>query len=142
MTDKEKILAFLEGMSKGCCPNETKEIIINKIIPWINDLPEEHVSEDLEKVIDDYLDNRMALRLDWKQCNITFNASQLIKFANHIAQWQEHVDNNAKRQIHKNAVEYGKRQTIDKAIEHPHENTLFSELILDDFRRRIRGGLI
>lgn len=47
MTDKEKILAFLEGMSKGCCPKETKEIIINKIIPWINDLPKEPVSEDM-----------------------------------------------------------------------------------------------
>ena len=54
MTDKEKILAFLEGMSKGCCPKETKEIIINKIIPWINDLPEEPVSEDLEDAAEDY----------------------------------------------------------------------------------------
>ena len=44
MTDKEKILAFLEGMSKGHCPKETKEIIINKIIPWIKDLPEEPVN--------------------------------------------------------------------------------------------------
>ena len=49
MTDKEKIIAFLEGMSKGCCPNETKEIIINKIIPWINSLPKEPVSEELEE---------------------------------------------------------------------------------------------
>ena len=54
MSDKEKILAFLEGMSKGCCPNETKEIIVNKIIPWINDLPEEPVSEELEKAAEEF----------------------------------------------------------------------------------------
>ena len=51
MTDKEKILAFLEGMSKGCCPKETKEIIINIIIPWINDLPKESVSKEFEKAL-------------------------------------------------------------------------------------------
>ena len=61
MTDKEKILAFLEGMSKGCCPKETKEIIINIIIPWINDLPKKSVSENYEEAIEQsfiYHENR------------------------------------------------------------------------------------
>lgn len=57
MTDKEKILAFLEGMSKGCCPKETKEIIINKIIPCINDLSEEPVSDEWIKELRTKLDS-------------------------------------------------------------------------------------
>ena len=45
MTDKAKIRAFLEGMVSGkCCPQETKEIILSLIIPWIDSLPEEPVS--------------------------------------------------------------------------------------------------
>ena len=59
---------------------------------------EEPVSEDLEEAIDYYLNNGMALRLDWKQCDITFKASKLIKFASYIAQWQ-------KEQITKNAID-------------------------------------
>ncbi len=65
----------------------------------IDDLPkEEPVSKDLEGAIDKYLDNGMALRLDWKQCNITFKASKLINFADYIAKWQ-------KQQLMANAVE-------------------------------------
>lgn len=75
-----------------------KSIVCKELLSFIDSLPKEPLSEDLEEVIDKYLDNGMALRLDWKQCDITFKASRLIKFANYIAQWQ-------KEQMLKNAIE-------------------------------------
>ena len=44
---------------------------------------------DLEKAIDNYIytnngRQRMALELDWKQCNITFNSGKLIDFAKYL----------------------------------------------------------
>ena len=93
MTDKEKILAFLEGMSKGCCPKETKEIIINKIIPWINDLPKEPVSEDFKIA----LEKKVREAQDWTyieeegcECPLSeeFGAYDLEEFARWGANWQ------------------------------------------------------
>ena len=44
---------------------------------------------DLEKAIDDYIytnngRKRLALELDWKQCDITFKGNKLINFAKHF----------------------------------------------------------
>lgn len=54
---------------------------------FINTLEVKEV--DLEKAIDDYIytnngRKRMALELDWKQCDITFKAGKLIIFAKHF----------------------------------------------------------
>ena len=64
---------------------------------WVRNNEKEPVSEELEKAIDKYLDNGMALRLNWKYYDITFKASGLINFANYIAQWH-------KEQMMKDAV--------------------------------------
>ena len=98
MTDKEKLEAIKTELHRLKEVRGVYEYVFEDIFAFINSLPEETVIEDLEFVIDNYLDNGMALQLDWKQCDITFNASQLIKFANHIAQWQkEQMINSAKQ---------------------------------------------
>ena len=50
MNKIEKIKAYLDGMSgASCCPEETKKIIKQHIIPYIDSLKDEPISEDLEK---------------------------------------------------------------------------------------------
>ena len=50
MTDKEKIREFLVGMANADCCNTQIVKVINKIIlPYIDSLPEEPVSKDLEE---------------------------------------------------------------------------------------------
>lgn len=51
--------------------------------------PEKIYLFDLEKAIDDYIytnngRKRLALELDWKQCDITFKSGKLINFAKHF----------------------------------------------------------
>ena len=60
---------------------------LNDTISFLDTLEIKEV--DLEKEIDNYIyiDNgrqRLALELDWKQCNITFNGEKLIDFAKHF----------------------------------------------------------
>lgn len=97
MTDKEKIRAEVErrlskNMNKaksGGCLHTIAAKEDEEILSFIDSLPKDPVNEDLEQAIDKYLNNGMALRLDWKKCDISFSASQLIKFSNYIAQWQK-----------------------------------------------------
>ena len=60
---------------------------LNDTISFIDTLEVKEV--DLEKEIDNYIytnngRQRLALELDWKQCNITFNGGKLIDFAKHF----------------------------------------------------------
>lgn len=57
---------------------------------------------DLEKEIDNYIftDNgrqRLALELNWKQCNITFSYGKLIDFAKHFFELGMAVNNKAQK---------------------------------------------
>ena len=60
---------------------------IKSIMSSVNSLEVKEV--DLEKEVDNYIYSnlsrpRMALELDWKQCDISFKAENLIKFAEHF----------------------------------------------------------
>ena len=50
MTDKEKIRKFLVGMSTAaCCDHQVAKAIEKIILPYIDAMPEDPVSEDLDK---------------------------------------------------------------------------------------------
>lgn len=51
--------------------------------------------------------------------------------------WQKEIDDNAKRQIHKNAVEYGKSQMLNAACEYLIAHSLLAKPIIDDFRKAL-----
>ena len=121
MTDKEKILAFLEGMSKGCCPKETKEIIINKIIPWINDLPKEPVSNELTDEIKSWFKQ-------WSENEMEWSREDIWDTAEHFANWQ-------KQQLMKGAEEcYIRRNRYTK------KNVLNGFDVTCDAIQRLKGG--
>ncbi len=50
MTDKEKIRKYLVGMATAaCCDENTRRIINELILPYIDSMPEEPVSKELEE---------------------------------------------------------------------------------------------
>lgn len=69
-------------------PNEEQLIVhLKGLLSFIDSLEVKGVN--LEKEIDNYIftDNgrqRLALELNWKQCNITFSYGKLIDFAKHF----------------------------------------------------------
>ena len=77
----------LEKIGQESVLNEMIAFELNKIISFLNTLEVKEV--DLEKAIDDYIythdgRKRLALELDWKQCDITFKDGKLINFAKHF----------------------------------------------------------
>ena len=52
MTNKERILVEIERLRK----RDYDRLALDKVVKFINSLPEEPVSEDLEKAAEDYAD--------------------------------------------------------------------------------------
>lgn len=84
MTDKEKIRKFLEGMANAdCCNHQVAKTIEKIILPYIDSLQEEPVSEDLEAEI-----HNKIMMLHTAPCY-----DELADFARHFASWQKKIDN-------------------------------------------------
>ena len=80
MTDKEKIRKFLEGMANAdCCNHQVAKTIEKIILPYIDSLQEEPVSEDLEAEI-----HNKIMMLHTAPCY-----DELADFARHFASWQK-----------------------------------------------------
>lgn len=80
MTDKEKIRKFLEGMANAdCCVTQVAKVINKIILPYIDSLQEEPVSEDLEAEI-----HNKIMMLHTAPCY-----DELADFARHFSKWQK-----------------------------------------------------
>lgn len=98
LINKDALVAELEKLRNNAWEsfqrgNSTEEQyylrygVTQDILSLINNFEVKEV--DLEKEIDNYIytnngRQRLALELDWKQCNITFNGGKLIDFAKHF----------------------------------------------------------
>ena len=106
----------------------------------INALQEEPINEDLDKAAKEWLipqlDKSYESYGERKMMELTrFDGYAMLEAIEFGAEWQRSADDISKRNIHKNAIEYGKREIIKKASEYLQDNTLFSKLIIEDFRK-------
>lgn len=63
MTNKEKIREFLVGMANAdCCATQVAKTIKKIILPYIDSLQEEPVSEDLEEATKEWSENEDNVR--------------------------------------------------------------------------------
>ena len=110
MTDKEKIREFLVGMANAdCCVTQVAKAINKIILPYIDSLQEEPVSEELEKELNRFLDNTEGMPRMWHSDEQMEWGKDI---ARHFANWQ-------------------KQQIIEKACEwvRTHRDADFFELI-------------
>ena len=83
MTDKEKIRKFLEGMANAdCCVTQVAKVINKIILPYIDSLQEEPVSEDLEEEWKRYITSEEYLN----------DIPGGLPVARHFANWQKRQD--------------------------------------------------
>ena len=103
---------------------------LNHLKLFINSLPEEPVSEDLEEAAQQWYDST-KFKSDLSGTPIgAFKAG---------AKWQKRIDDIIKRNIHNNAVKYGKRQIINAACEYLWRQ-MWPDNKIDDFRKELEEG--
>lgn len=94
MTDKvQKIRAFLVGIADADGVSTIlAKAIEKKILPYIDSLQKEPVSEDLEKEIDKFFKDWGTDEINGGQYGINLDVRELKDIARHFVQWQKEQD--------------------------------------------------
>ena len=106
---------------------------------YIDSLSEEPVSEDLEKTSKEYADKNYVEWLDFVSGDERDDHYPISEAFKAGAQWQKRIDDIIKRNIHNNAVKYGKRQIINAACEYLWRQ-MWPDNKIDDFRKELEEG--
>ena len=123
------------GATAVVCKNMRDKFPLADISKWayLKDLlykQEEPVSEDLEEAAQQWYDST-KFKSDLSGTPIgAFKAG---------AKWQKRIDDIIKRNIHNNAVKYGKRQIINAACEYLWRQ-MWPDNKIDDFRKELEEG--
>ena len=94
MTDKvQKIKEYLVGMAGAACYDaKTKKVIKANILPFIDSLQEEPVSEDLDMEIDYYLRELQSFKSEHGIDCYTVSIEDMDEICRHFAEWQKEQD--------------------------------------------------
>ena len=139
----EKIKAEIERLKTDIGTwaeyNEGWRDALERIAAFIKSLPEEPVSEDLEKTSKEYADKNYVEWLDFVSGDERDDHYPISEAFKAGAKWQKRIDDIIKRNIHNNAVKYGKRQIINAACEYLWRQ-MWPDNKIDDFRKELEEG--
>ena len=139
----EKIKAEIERLKTDIGTwaeyNEGWRDALERIAAFIKSLPDEPVSEDLEKTSKEYADKNYVEWLDFVSGDERDDHYPISEAFKAGAKWQKRIDDIIKRNIHNNAVKYGKRQIINAACEYLWRQ-MWPDNKIDDFRKELEEG--